>query len=100
MFGVQGVYAGERMLTLQIEGELYLKTQDSTVAAFCSAGSHPFVYENGGRTVQTSYWRLPDAAIDDPEEAAQWGRLALRAAAHAAVTRKPKRPKRRQESRR
>jgi len=35
------------------------------------------------------YWRLPDSALDDPDEALRWGRKAL-AVAHAAAKAKPK----------
>ena len=36
------------------------------------------------------YWRLPDSALDDPEEAAAWGRKALAVAKEAArAKRKP-----------
>ena len=100
MFGGQGVYAGELMFALEADGELYLKTDDSTVPAFRSAGSRPFTYEKDGRETQTSYWRLPDKAVDDPDESARWGRLALEAASRAAGTRKPKRVKRRREAHR
>ena len=91
MFGGQGVYAGELMFALEADGELYLKVDDSTLSAFRSAGSRPFVYEKKGRTTQMSYWRLPDRALDDPDEAARWGRLALEAATRAATTSRQKR---------
>ena len=29
---------------------------------------------------ETSYWSLPESALDDPEEAGDWGRRALAAA--------------------
>jgi DNA transformation protein and related proteins len=90
MFGGQGVYAGELMFALEADGELFLKVDDSTVPAFRAAGSRPFVYERDGRATQMSYWRLPDPALDDPDEAARWGRLGLEAARRAA-TAKPKR---------
>jgi DNA transformation protein len=39
-----------------------------------------------------SYWRVPDSALDDPDEAAGWGRLALEAARRsAAAKKKPRR---------
>ena len=66
MFGGQGVYSGELMFALEARGELYLKTDENTRTAFRAAGSHPFVYETNGRPTQTSYWRLPDGAVDDP----------------------------------
>jgi len=92
MFGGQGIYAGELMFALEAGGELYLKADDSTVPAFEAAGSSPFTYEKDGRTAQMSYWRLPDGAMDDPDEAARWGCLvveaAMRAAAHKARPRR------------
>ena len=98
MFGGQGVYSGELMFALEIDGELFLKTDDITVPAFRSAGSRPFVYERDGRATTMSYWRLPDEALDDPDEAARWGCLGLEAAKRAA-TRQVKRAKQRSEVR-
>ena len=84
MFGGQGVYSGERMFALEAYGELYLKVDEASVEAFRAAGSRPFVYEKDGRRMQMSYWLMPDAALDDPDAAARWGRLALDAAVRAA----------------
>ena len=84
MFGGQGIYSGEVMFALELDGELYLKVDDRTVERFRSAGSRPFVYEKDGRKIEMSYWRLPDAAADDPDEAARWGRLAIEAATRSA----------------
>ena len=90
MFGGQGIYAGELMFALEASGELYLKVDDGTLPVFRAAGSRPFVYEKEGRKAQMSYWRLPDNALDDPDEAARWGRLALEAATQAAAARQRK----------
>ena len=84
MFGGQGVYAGDQIFALESAGELYLKVDAASVAAFRVAGSRPFTYEKNGRQAQTSYWLLPEAALDDPDEAVCWGRLALEAASRAA----------------
>jgi DNA transformation protein and related proteins len=86
MFGGQGVYSGNVMFALEADGELYLKTDPETVAAFRSAGSKPFVYEKRGRLTEMSYWRLPEAAADEPDEAARWARLALAAAQRTRST--------------
>ncbi len=95
MFGGQGIYAGVVMFALEVGGELYLKVDDSTVPAFQAAGSRPFTYERDGRVAQMSYWSLPDGAVDDPEEAARWGRMALDAAMRAAAGKtKPAKPRR------
>ena len=80
MFGGQGIYLGEVMFALAAAGELYLKADAATLDAFRNAGSRPFTYERQGRTARLNYWRLPDAAMDDPDEAARWARLALDAA--------------------
>jgi len=94
MFGGQGIYSGELMFALEIGGELFLKVDDNTMPAFRAAGSRPFVYKRDGRAAEMSYWLLPDGALDDPDEAARWGRLALEAATRAAIN-KPKRVRRR-----
>ena len=75
MFGGQGIYAGELMFALEIDGELYLKVDDGILPAFEAAGSRPFTYEKRGRTAQTSYWRLPGQAGDGNEGGARRGRL-------------------------
>ena len=90
MFGGQGIYSGEVMFALELDGELYLKVDDRTVERFRSAGSRPFVYEKDGRKIEMSYWRLPDAAADDPDQAASWARLAITAAMRSKSARKPK----------
>jgi DNA transformation protein len=41
-----------------------------------------------------SYWRLPEAALDDPELACEWAAKAL-AAARSKATAKPKSKKKR-----
>jgi DNA transformation protein and related proteins len=100
MFGGQGVYAGDVMFALEASGELYLKADDSVLPAFQAAGSRPFVYEKDGRIARMSYWRLPDGAADDPDEAARWGRLAIAAARRAAAARTLKGVKPRRATRR
>ena len=42
-----------------------------------------------GEQVEMGYWRLPDSALDDPDEAVIWGRKALAVARAKAA--KPKR---------
>ena len=91
MFGGQGIYLGELMFALEAGGELYLKSDSSTTEAFRAAGSRPFTYERDGRTARMNYWRLPDAAVDDPDEAARWGKLALDAARRSSRAKSHKR---------
>lgn len=91
MFGGQGIYRDDTMFALEAYGELHLKADAHTVSLFEAAGSRPFTYQGGGKPVTTSYWRLPDEALDDPERAEKWGRLALEAAMRAKSIRCPKR---------
>ena len=90
MFGGQGIYRDDVMFALEAGGELFLKADAETAPAFAAAGSRQFTYAKEGRTTAMGYWRLPDAALDDPDEAARWGRLAIEAARRAAAGKKPK----------
>lgn len=91
MFGAQGIYAGERMFALEEDGEIYLKVDEANRSAFEEAGSRPFVYEAKGRTITINYWLMPGEGLDDPAAAARWGRLAMEAAARAAMPRRRRR---------
>jgi DNA transformation protein len=94
MFGGAGLYADELMFALGVDDTLYLKADAETRPLFEAAGSDPFTYaRRDGTATLTSYWRLPDAALDDPEEAVRWGRVALDAARRAALRKKPARRK-------
>ena len=89
MFGGHGVYRDGLMFALESGGELYLKVDPESVDLFRDLGSRPFVYEAaGGRQTTMSYWLLPAAAFDEPDEAARLAQLAL-AAASRAQARKP-----------
>jgi len=90
MFGGQGIYAGERMFALESGGAIYLKTDDVNRPLLEDAGSRPFVYGATGKTAVMSYWSMPEEGIDDPSEAARWGRLAIDAAGRSAVAKASK----------
>ncbi|MFG1344787.1 TfoX/Sxy family protein [Xanthobacter autotrophicus DSM 431] len=78
MFGGGGVYAEGVMIALDADDILYLKADASFAAELEARGSHPFSYEaKTGRRTITSYWRLPEAAMDDPEDLATLARRAL-----------------------
>ncbi len=91
MFGGQGIYRDDLMFALEAGGDLYLKADAQTSPLFEAAGSRPFTYRGGGKAVTMGYWQLPSSALDDPERAEEWGRLALAAAARARSSRRPKR---------
>ncbi len=93
MFGGAGGYRDGVMFLLIAGDVIYLKTDEALRAELGREDSGPFLWQpqNGpraGETVEMSYWRLPEAAMDDPDEAAMWGRKAL-AVAKAKATAKP-----------
>jgi DNA transformation protein and related proteins len=93
MFGGAGVYAQGQMFALLADDVIYLKVDDALKAALAQEGSSPFVWapESGpqaGKRVEMGYWRLPEAAFDDPDLACMWARRALAVAAAAAATKK------------
>ena len=92
MFGGHGIYADELFFALETQGEIFLKTDAVTRREFVAAGSLPFSFGRAGKTIVTSYWRLPEAAFDEPDQLLHWSKLALDAARRAS---KPKKPVRR-----
>jgi DNA transformation protein and related proteins len=91
MFGGAGVYAGEVMFALIDDETIYLKTDEALKAKLAVEGSVAWVYSRApGKWEETSYWRLPEAALDDPDEASAWARKALAVAAAKAAQKKPK----------
>jgi DNA transformation protein and related proteins len=95
MFGGAGGYAEGVMFLLLADDAIYLKADEALKAELKAEGCGPFVWtpESGpraGEKLEMGYWRLPDAALDDPELAVAWGRKAL-AVAKARAKAKAKR---------
>ena len=59
---------------LDSEGTIFLKAKGTFAGKMSAEGSRQFGPEDGGRM---GYWTLPEAALDDPEEATNWARMAL-----------------------
>jgi DNA transformation protein len=93
MFSGAGVFSDGLMIALVVDGVIYLKADNSFVPMFEREGQSPFSYKtrDGERTLN-SYWRMPERLYDEPDELAEWARLAL------AVARKGKAPKRKTRS--
>jgi DNA transformation protein len=92
MFGGHGVYAEGVMFALLDDDELFLKTDERTRETFRDAGCRMWTY---GQMEETSYWRPPDEAHDEPEAMRPWATLGLEAALRkrAEKVAKPKRTK-------
>jgi DNA transformation protein len=90
MFGGAGIYAGQTMFAIAVDGVIYLKADEQTIPAFKREGLEPFTYEGKTRRVAMSYWRMPDRLYDESEELAQWSKEALAAARRAAAGTAPR----------
>jgi len=99
MFGGAGGYADGVMFLLLADDAIYLKADDALKGELRAEGCGPFVWEpqsgpRAGEKLDLGYWRLPDSALDDPDEAVVWGRKALTIAKAKAALKKPKKAKR------
>jgi len=96
MFGGAGGYADGVMFLLIGDDTIHIKVDDALKVELREAGSGPFEWtpKNGpraGETIDLGYWRLPESALDDPDEAVAWGRKALDVARAKQKATKPKR---------
>lgn len=93
MFGGEGIFAGELMIGIVVDDQIYLKAGDATRADFEAEGSKPFTYTRGKERNATSlsYYTVPERLLDDPEELGQWARKAH----DVALAKAAKAPKRR-----
>jgi DNA transformation protein and related proteins len=89
MFGGAGLYLDGLIVGLEVDGGLYLKTDDATRQRFADAGGAPFVYDGKGKPITMSYWTAPDEAMDSPEAMRPWAQMALEAALRSAADKKP-----------
>lgn len=90
MFGGYGIYHDGLMFGLVAEDRLYLKVDEDSKARFRAAGSEPFVYHGGGKTVEMSYWSAPEDAMDAAHAMLPWARLAFAAAVRNAAAKAAK----------
>ena len=77
MFGGAGVFRDGLMFALVLDDVLYLKADERTRPQFEAEGCEPFCYEARGRTVTTSYWRVPERLLEEPEAFAEWAGAAF-----------------------
>lgn len=84
MFGGYGIYHDGVMIGLISDGVLYLKVDDQSRERFRAADSGPFLYTRRGETVPTSYWSVPEVAMESPQDMRPWLVLAYEAALRKA----------------
>lgn len=81
MFSGAGFFRDGLMFALVARETLYLKADEASQGEFEALGLPPFTYgtKDGTRTL-LSYWRAPEACLDDRDEMTQWARKAFAAA--------------------
>ena len=79
MFGGLSLYhQGTIFAIMMSDGHVFLKGQGAFKTRVEAEGWPHWSYEQkSGKTVQMPYWQLPEAALDDPEEAVTLARAAL-----------------------
>jgi DNA transformation protein and related proteins len=86
MFGGAGLYHDGLMFGILDDDVVYFRVDDTLEAELKAQGSVPWSYslKRDGAVREMGYWRMPETAADDPDEAVS---LAKRAYA-AALSRK------------
>jgi DNA transformation protein and related proteins len=80
MFGGKSVYFNGVITAIETDGEIFLKADAQSAPQFEAAGARQWSYDGKGKSVKMPYWTVPDAALDDPDDLAQWTKLAFEAA--------------------
>lgn len=94
MFGAGAVYAHGLIFALLDDGTVWLKADEVNQPLLEAAGSRQFAYPTkDGETMTMAYWSLPEAALDDPDEAVDWARQSINAALRKAAAKRPRKPK-------
>ena len=85
MFGGKGVYCQGVIIAVEFHGDILLKADASSAAAFEAAGAIRWAYKGKtGRDVTMPYWSVPAEAFDDPDIMALWVKRAYEAGLRSA----------------
>ena len=92
MFGGAGVFQDGLMFGLLADDVIYLKCDPELRAALEAEGSAPFLWTkpSTGELIDMGYVSLPSSAMDDPDEASDWGKRAMAVARAKANPKKKK----------
>lgn len=85
MFGGAGVFREGIMFALLADETIYLKADETLRSRLMQEGGEAFLYVRSAdsRPIDLGYVSMPTHAMDDPEDAAGWGRLAFEVAVAA-----------------
>lgn len=94
MMGAAVLYCDGIVFAVMDDGELWLKSDAETDAAWDAEGCERFAIAlKDGSVEHVNYRRAPDAVYDEPEAMQRWASLALEAGLRGAAKKK-KKPKR------
>jgi DNA transformation protein len=94
MFGGALIYADDLGFALLDDDMIYIKVDGVNEAVFEAEGCPRATYPTtDGQVMAMAYRRLPEAAMDDAEEACRWARFGIEAAMRKAKAKKPKKVK-------
>ena len=94
MFGKTGVFCDGLMFGMITDDTLYVRVDDHNKAVFKEAeAAPPLNYDKQGRTIDLSFWRVPERLLDEPDELILWARAALGAAGRVAAERERTAPR-------
>ena len=93
MFGGLGAFKDAIMFAIVASDVLYFKADEQTTAAFEKEGCGPWIYHRQGKAMETSYWRVPERLLDEPDEFADWAREAFAVALRTQKAKGAKKPK-------
>lgn len=90
MFSGYGLFREGLMFGLLHNETLYLKADAQNAAEFQELGLAQFTYARKSKVVRLSYYRAPDAVMDDSAEATKWAKSSFEAALREASTKTKK----------
>jgi DNA transformation protein len=88
MFGGHGIYQGDTMFAIVVDGGLYFKADELTRNEFSTRGLQAFSYSARGKNVNLQYYAAPPEVLDEAEAMRHWARQAIAVALRAEKTAK------------
>ena len=83
MFSGHGMFLDGLMFAIVTDGTMFLKTDEINRDEFTQAGGTPLSFQRQGGLMETSYYRVPDGAMESAQEMLPWARSAYAAAMRA-----------------
>ncbi len=77
MFGAVGLYRHGVFFGFVDDDAVYFKTDETTREEYRAVGSAPFVYHAHGKTMEMSYWRVPEEVLEDSDTLMAFANKAL-----------------------